>query len=203
MAASSSAAPLPAADVALRARIAALELRAGVQVRRPTSLLRRIEELEASFRASDEARLRRTPLGSPVEGGMVTSGVSAHRFHPVLHRSMPHTGVDIAAPEGSLIHATADGVVSSRFANRSYGLGVDVDHGQGTFTRYAHMQQVLVRPGEVVTRGQVIGRVGRTGRVTGPHVHYEVFLGWRRVDAGFFLPDTMPVAAGPGGPGDY
>jgi murein DD-endopeptidase MepM/ murein hydrolase activator NlpD len=198
-----SAGRRPVDDGGLLARVRTLENASTPALRRPTQLLERIERLEAEFRQADIADLRSTPQGSPVVGGVVTSGVSAARFHPILHRWKPHTGVDIAVNAGAPIHATADGIVSSVFDNASYGLGVDLNHGRGTLTRYGHMLRVLVKPGQKVRRGDEIGLVGRSGRATGPHVHYEVFLRWHRVDAGVFLPDSMPVAVQPGLAGDY
>jgi murein DD-endopeptidase MepM/ murein hydrolase activator NlpD len=161
----------------------------------PASLLRRIARLERVFRAQAVGEMRTTPRGSPVEGGIVTSGASPARFHPILHRYRPHNGVDIGTAAGTPIRATADGVVASRFDSPTYGLGLDLDHGRGTFTRYAHMSATAVRSGQRVSRGDVIGYVGESGRATGPHVHYEVFRGWRRVDPAVFLPDDLPVAA--------
>lgn len=183
--------PLGLAD-----RVGALERRFGLEARQPpASLLLRIARLERMLRAEAEGELRSTPRGSPVEGGLVTSGASPARFHPILHRYRPHNGVDIGASPGTPIRATADGVVASRFDNPTYGLGVDLDHGRGTFTRYAHMSAIAVTTRQRVSRGDVIGYVGESGRATGPHVHYEVFRAWRRVDPAPFLPDDLPVAA--------
>jgi murein DD-endopeptidase MepM/ murein hydrolase activator NlpD len=193
--------PQPASED-LDRRVAALETRHRVAPRRPESLLRRIEMLERALAAQADLAARSTPRGSPVVGGVVTSGASRARFHPILRRVMPHTGVDIGAAAGSPIRATADGLVSSRFASPTYGLGLDLDHGGGSFTRYAHMQRVAARPGQRVRRGDVIGFVGSTGRATGPHVHYEVFVRWHRVDPAPFLPDTMAVAEDAGGATD-
>lgn len=198
---SPSAASVEGRDIEPRVR--ALELRVHAVTVAPTDLLDRIARLERAFRAEAIAEQRTTPRGNPVEGGVVTSGASRARFHPILRRLLAHTGVDIGAPEGSPIRATADGVVRSRFDNPSYGLGVDLDHGRGTFTRYAHMQRTAVRSGQPVVRGTVIGFVGSTGRATGPHVHYEVFMRWHRVDPAPFLPAEMDVALRPGGAGDF
>jgi murein DD-endopeptidase MepM/ murein hydrolase activator NlpD len=85
-----------------------------------------------------------------------------------------HDGIDIAAPEGSPVTAAAPGVVIFSGEQRGYGNLAVIDHGRGEATVYAHCEKVLVAQGEPVTRGQVIARVGRTGRATGPHLHFEV-----------------------------
>jgi murein DD-endopeptidase MepM/ murein hydrolase activator NlpD len=196
--------PAREASDGLELRVAALEAREGIRQSTPGgSLLARIEELERAEHIEAQHAMRTTPHGSPVPGGVVTSGASRARFHPILRRVLPHTGVDIGARAGAPIMATADGVVSSRFDSPTYGLGLDLHHGRGSYTRYAHMQRVVARPGERVARGDVIGFVGSTGRATGPHLHYEVFVRWRRVDPAMFLPDSMPVAGTAGWATDF
>lgn len=102
---------------------------------------------------------------------------SPRRYHPVLHRVQAHTGIDFGCDRGTSVYATGDGVVkiaaSSGF-NGGYGRQVLIDHGFGYQTRYAHLNEVLVTPGEKVKRGQTIALTGNTGRSTGPHLHYEV-----------------------------
>jgi murein DD-endopeptidase MepM/ murein hydrolase activator NlpD len=96
------------------------------------------------------------------------------RFHPILRRSRMHTGVDIAASSGTPIGAAGGGEVIYAGRRGGYGNTVMVDHGRGKVTLYAHMSSIAVRVGQVVTRMQMIGRVGSTGLSTGPHLHYEV-----------------------------
>lgn len=96
------------------------------------------------------------------------------RRHPVLGRRRNHKGVDLAAPTGTPIFATADGIVGRANWFSSYGLYISIDHGASIETRYAHMSKLAVAAGERVRQGQVIGYVGSTGRSTGPHLHYEV-----------------------------
>lgn len=105
--------------------------------------------------------------------GLVTS-YFGQRTNPITGQHQFHTGIDIASRRGSPVYATADGVVV--FAGRSGGLGklVMVSHGNGLKTRYGHLAETYVAPGQKVTRGTKIGAVGATGRATGPHVHYEV-----------------------------
>lgn len=87
-----------------------------------------------------------------------------------------HTGIDISTDLGEPVYATADGTVESAGWHGDYGNMVILDHKFGLVTRYAHLSAVLVHPGEHVVRGQVIGRVGATGRATGPHLHYELLV---------------------------
>jgi murein DD-endopeptidase MepM/ murein hydrolase activator NlpD len=96
------------------------------------------------------------------------------RTHPVLGGKRAHKGVDLAAPTGTPIHASADGVVSRADWFSSYGLYVSLEHGGNIETRYGHMSRLNVAAGQTVHKGDIIGYVGTTGRSTGPHLHYEV-----------------------------
>jgi murein DD-endopeptidase MepM/ murein hydrolase activator NlpD len=88
-----------------------------------------------------------------------------------------HTGVDLSAPSGTPVHVSADGVVVHAEYSGGYGRLVVVDHGGGIQTYYAHLSKLYVHPGQEVRRGDVVGAVGSTGRVTAPHLHYEVRVG--------------------------
>ena len=98
------------------------------------------------------------------------------RMHPVLGYIRPHKGIDLGCDRGTPVYATGDAVVevASSGGNGGYGHMVLLNHEFGYKTRYAHLSKVLVKPGERVTRGQVIAETGNTGRSTGPHLHYEV-----------------------------
>ena len=96
------------------------------------------------------------------------------RDHPVIGGRRNHKGVDLAAPTGTPIYATADGIVGRADWFSSYGLFVRIEHGANLETRYAHMSKLAVAAGEQVKKGDIIGYVGSTGRSTGPHLHYEV-----------------------------
>jgi len=98
------------------------------------------------------------------------------RSDPLSGRRRFHTGVDLEVPLGTPVHVTADGIVTDAKWSGAYGKLVKVDHGNGVETYYAHLSTFLVLPGQEVQRGEVIALSGRTGRVTGPHVHYEVRL---------------------------
>lgn len=114
------------------------------------------------------------PAVKPMGGPYSVHGFGM-RVHPVLRVYRMHSGVDIIGDVGTPIYAAADGTV--RFAGRTqggYGIVVELNHGYGYSTLYAHCSAVLVRPGKVVKRGELIARCGRTGLVSGPHLHYEV-----------------------------
>jgi murein DD-endopeptidase MepM/ murein hydrolase activator NlpD len=105
------------------------------------------------------------------------------RIHPVYKLRKMHTGIDFAATIGTPIYATADGkidVADVRFSG--YGKVIEIDHGFGYRTRYAHMHEFAVHPGQAVKRGDLIGYVGNTGLSTAPHLHYEVFINGTQVD---------------------
>lgn len=114
------------------------------------------------------------PFGKPVNG-KITSRFGK-RKDPVNGKTAFHTGIDFRAKKGDKIYATADGVVKKAFRNGGYGNYVLIDHGNGYTTSFSHMQTYLVKKGERVKRGALIGLVGNTGRSTGPHLHYEITL---------------------------
>jgi murein DD-endopeptidase MepM/ murein hydrolase activator NlpD len=113
------------------------------------------------------------PSRMPLEGAQLTSGYGM-RTHPVLGSRRQHQGIDLAAPTGTPVYATADGVVGRADWYSSYGLYISVNHGAAMETRYAHLSRLAVTAGDFVKKGDVIGYVGSTGRSTGPHLHYEV-----------------------------
>ncbi len=98
-----------------------------------------------------------------------------------------HMGVDIGAPTGTPVRATADGIVVYAQMESGYGKLLRVDHGNGIQTYYAHLSRFYVNVGQDVRRGEVIGAVGSTGRVTAPHLHYEVRMGGAPMNPGHFL----------------
>lgn len=130
-------------------------------------------------------RLSQTPTISPVQG-LVTSFYGV-RSSPFTGETKMHKGVDIAAPMGSPIKAAANGTVVRAGTADDYGNYVEIAHGFGVVTRYAHAQKILVRVGTRVSKGDLIGLVGATGRTTGPHLHYEVEVGGRKVDPSNFI----------------
>ena len=109
------------------------------------------------------------------------------RSDPFRGSAAMHAGVDIRGPIGTPIYATADGIVSEANRRGGYGNLVELDHGKGIATRYGHLSRILVSAGTRVTRGQVIGLMGSTGRSTGSHLHYEVRMDGRAVNPVPFL----------------
>lgn len=138
----------------------------------------RIRQIDGTLK-SVEAQLHQrarwisqTPAITPVKG-ILTSGFG-YRSDPVTHGRGDHQGVDIAAAPGQPVRASADGIVVRAGTLGGLGRAIHLAHGYGITTRYGHLSKVEVRPGQRVKRGDVIGRVGNTGRSTGYHLHYEV-----------------------------
>jgi murein DD-endopeptidase MepM/ murein hydrolase activator NlpD len=126
------------------------------------------------------------PAGWPADGGWVSSGFG-QRSDPFTGRTAFHEGVDIASRFGSPIKAMGGGVVSYAGEKEGYGQVVEVTHGNGYTTRYAHCKTVLVRVGDRVAKGQDVALVGTTGRSTGPHLHFEVLRDGKAVDPRSYL----------------
>ena len=114
--------------------------------------------------------------------GTITSKFSQSRLEPLLNLFRPHEGVDISAPLGTSIRAPADGRVTFVGHKIGYGLVVELDHGGGVSTLYAHCEKLLVHVGDYVAKGATIAKVGSTGLSTAPHVHFEVLVNGRHVD---------------------
>lgn len=162
------------------------------------ALIRRASDLASRFEEASEAlhrqmdRAARTPSIMPTTGWL-SSQFSLSRFHPILHINRPHEGIDIAAPYGMPVVAPAAGTVIRITYQNGYGLVLELDHGNGIMTKYAHLSRVLVRPGHHVVRGDPIAAVGNSGLSTGPHLHYEVHVNGQIVDPlTYVLPSTIP-----------
>lgn len=158
-------------------------------------LIRRANVLAASFAeindtlAAHVERLERTPSIMPT-AGWLSSSFARNRRHPILHIRRPHEGIDVSAPMGSPIVAPAAGRVKRVAKERGYGNVLEIDHGNGIVTKYAHTSKILVKRGEKVTRGQVVAKVGNSGLSTGPHLHYEIHVNGRVVDPlSYVLPE--------------
>ena len=161
-------------------------------------LIRRANILSASFAevtdtlARNVQRLASTPSIMPT-AGWLSSQFTRHRFHPILHISRPHEGIDVSAPMGAPVVAPASGIVITVTKQHGYGLVLEVNHGNGIVTKYAHLSRVSVKEGQRVTRGQLIANVGNSGLSTGPHLHYEIHVDGRVVDPlTFVLPGAIP-----------
>jgi murein DD-endopeptidase MepM/ murein hydrolase activator NlpD len=138
-------------------------------------------------------RLRRTPSIRPVPRGFLSSRFG-RRMDPFTGRRAWHRGIDYSVRMGTPVVATADGVVTYAGRWSKFGLMVEVSHGYGFVTRYAHLSKILVRKGQRVRRGDVIGRAGNTGRSTASHLHYEVLRdGKHQNPLAYVLPDQEIV----------
>lgn len=164
--------PLTAAAVFTTAYdLSALERRATLL---SESMAQALESLVTNY-----ARLEATPSIVPTAGQgveRVSSGFSPARLHPLYHKELPHVGIDLSAVEGTPILSAAKGVVSYAGWKSGYGLTIEIDHGFGYMTRYAHAFKLLVTQGQAVARNEVIAQVGSTGTVTATHLHYEVWV---------------------------
>jgi murein DD-endopeptidase MepM/ murein hydrolase activator NlpD len=130
----------------------------------------------------------------PVQGRLM--GAYGHRADPFSGEGTYHKGVDISAPTGTAVHATADGTVVYASTFSGYGRLVIVDHGNGMETYYAHLSKFEVVEGQDVRRGELVGRVGMTGRATAPHLHYEVRVGHAPVNPYRFLAGAAMAKTG-------
>jgi murein DD-endopeptidase MepM/ murein hydrolase activator NlpD len=148
---------------------------------------RRLDQLEQGVAS--------IPSGQPVASFNFTSGFGG-RADPFHRGAAFHPGVDLAAPMGTPIYATADGIVSrSEYNNGGYGNMVEINHGQGISTRYGHMSRRIAQVGQRVHRGELIGLMGSTGRSTGSHVHYEVRIDGQAVNPVPFLETGTTLVA--------
>jgi hypothetical protein len=161
-------------------------------------LLRRANLLAKSFADVSDSltkhheRFQRIPSIMPT-AGWLSSHFSRNRFHPILHTTRAHEGIDVSAPMGAPIVAPAAGVVRRVGREAGYGLVLEIDHGNGIETKFAHMSRVMVRRGQRVKRGQEIAAVGNSGLSTGPHLHYEIHINGKVVDPlTYVMPDAIP-----------
>jgi murein DD-endopeptidase MepM/ murein hydrolase activator NlpD len=136
-------------------------------------------------------RLTRTlggiPVRKPIDGELDLQSGFGVRADPFLGTPAMHTGLDLHGETGDLVRATGDGTVIAAGWNGGYGRMVDIDHHNGVSTRYAHLSSIDVRVGQSVKSGQILGKLGSTGRSTGPHLHYETRLKGEAVDPQKFL----------------
>ncbi len=148
-------------------------------------IIREREEMDAAFNTFSAADGVDTSFRLPVSG-MVSASFGLQRILNDQPRS-PHSGLDIAAMEGASVLAPAAGRVIATGDYFFNGTTLLVDHGQGLITMYCHLSAINAARGDVLNRGDILGRVGQTGRVTGPHLHWSVSLNNARVNPGLFL----------------
>lgn len=148
------------------------------------------EQLEW-LRQKDYREWLRFPALAPIPRAQVTSNYGSGRKHPVTGVRRDHFGTDIRARHGTPIRAAGEGTVVGATRTPTYGWAVDIDHGNGFVTRYAHASRLLVQKGQVVRRGQRIALVGATGLAKGPHLHFEIFRdGWSVNPADYMVYDS-------------
>lgn len=155
---------------------------------------RSFDELVELFR-NQEDRLKHIPSIQPVSDKNLKYMASGYgwRVDPVYHVRKFHEGMDFSAEKGTDVFVTGDGRVIHAGYNKGYGLSIDVDHGYGYVTKYAHLSKKFVNRGQTVKRGDKIGEVGSTGKSTGPHLHYEVHLhGVVQNPANYYYMDLTP-----------
>lgn len=164
-----------------------IEILIGLRSAPELPLARRVN---TAIQTANEKRLmlESIPSGYPVASSRVTSGYGVRR-HPVREGRAMHGGVDLHAPRGTAVHATADGVVEFAARHQDSGLGnmVKVVHNYGFNTIYAHLDRIEVSVGDYVRKGQLIAYSGSTGMTNGPHLHYEVRYLQRRLDPRPFM----------------
>jgi murein DD-endopeptidase MepM/ murein hydrolase activator NlpD len=130
-----------------------------------------------SLAEEKEVFLASIPAISPISDKNLTRFASGYgyRIHPIYRTRKMHSGIDLTAPTGTSVHSTGDGkIIKTGYTAGGYGKRIIIDHGFGYKTLYAHLNDIHVKEGQKVKRGEVIGIVGNTGRSTAPHLHYEV-----------------------------
>lgn len=174
----------PEALQATRERLNRMESKVNVQMASYKSLLSKFK--------SREDELKHMPSMRPISTDLISG--FGHRMHPILKVRKLHTGLDFRAPMGTPIYATADGVVKhSGGGSNGYGIHIDIDHGYGYETKYAHLSKSLVVEGQRVKRGDLIAHSGNSGLSKGPHLHYEIKKDGEKIDpVDYFYSDLTP-----------
>lgn len=167
-----------------RNRLDKMESKVKIQFQSYSSLLKKFKE--------KEEELKHTPSILPVKADVI-SGFGM-RMHPILGYKRLHAGLDFRAPIGTKVFATADGVIKYAGVKKNgYGIHVDINHGYGYHTKYAHLSKLLVKPGQRVKRGELIGLTGNTGLSKGPHLHYEISKNGKKINPiDYFYSDLDP-----------
>lgn len=145
--------------------------------------------------SQQSARIAAIPSIQPISNSDLRQMASGYgrRVDPVYGTMKFHEGMDFSSPVGTKVYATGDGVVSSAGWKSAYGNMIEINHGFDYTTRFAHLSEILVKPGQKVSRGDLIGKVGNTGKSTGPHLHYEVrYKGQPRNPINYYFQDLTP-----------
>ncbi|MFT7518264.1 MAG: murein DD-endopeptidase MepM/ murein hydrolase activator NlpD [Kiritimatiellia bacterium] len=159
-----------------------------------TAVHHRISEDKDGWYRPDGMSLLRPFLRSPLEFSRVTSGFNPRRFHPILKKRRPHNGTDFGAPSGTPVRAVSAGTVVRAGWAGGHGNYVKLKHEGPYETSYSHLSKVRVKRGQKVQQGELVGNVGKTGLATGPHLHYQMWINGRYVDAmRSKLPNQSPL----------
>lgn len=164
-----------------------IRLQSGVILKDSEAQLKSFKEI-SEYIAQQRNLYRATPRGWPAEGRMTSH--FGYRISPLSGSTQFHTGIDIANQKGTPIHATADGIVRHADWEGGYGRLIVVDHGFGYMTFYGHNSGVIVRVGDVIKRGQIVGYMGSSGSATGDHVHYEIWHHGQCINPWKFIAQT-------------
>ncbi|MCL6708374.1 peptidoglycan DD-metalloendopeptidase family protein [Pseudomonas sp. R2.Fl] len=162
----------------------------------PTGFDASLGELDAALTRLEAMRstAKRLPFANPAPGKQITSRFG-NRIDPFFGRLALHAGIDFSATTGGEVKSTGSGTVITAGRSGGYGNMVEIDHGDGITTRFGHLSRVLVKVGDQVSTGDVVGLAGSTGRSTGPHLHYEVRRNGAPVDPMHFLNAGMKLTA--------
>jgi murein DD-endopeptidase MepM/ murein hydrolase activator NlpD len=167
--------PLTAEQVPTETKIRA-NIRKKIMINKPHRIATKgsnaTKDLVGSTTIAKNAKKESSLLLRPMADGIASS--FGKRVDPINNTMKFHKGIDISRPPGTKVFAWSDGVISQSGWLRGYGLTVDVTHADGMKTRYAHLMRAAVKKGQKITKGQIVGRVGDTGRTTGPNLHFEV-----------------------------
>lgn len=158
----------------------------------------RHDDGKGGYYTADGSSLRKAFLRSPLEFSRITSGFSKARYHPVLREVRAHRGIDYAAPTGTRVRATGDGIISFAGTQGGYGKVISVRHNGNKVTVYGHLSGFAsgIKKGKRVSQGETIGYVGATGLATGPHLHYEFRVdGVHRNPLTVTIPPATPLPA--------
>lgn len=181
----------------IRPSVGAAQWSAEALGRQVDALTQQLSEQKDSLGMLDMVMTRRAgvettlPSFQPVDYPYLSSSFGWRR-HPITGRHVMHEGLDFAAPKGTPIHASSGGVVAEAGYVNGYGNMVEISHGNGIVTRYAHASKLNVKRGDLVEKGQLIARVGTTGRSTGSHLHFEVRMAGHPLNPSLFLPPQDP-----------
>lgn len=147
-----------------------------------------LDQLDEALKTLEtiKANAKMLPIANPLPGKSISSHYGMRR-DPILKRRAMHSGMDFRAPLGYPVKATGAGKVIAAGWNGGYGRMVDIDHGHGIVTRYAHLRKITVKKGQNINAGDIVGKVGSSGRSTGPHLHYEVRRGGKPTNPSKFL----------------